>query len=71
MRYVLLLFYTLKKLKRRIFNARFQNISFRGTSTKYFVVWVFSRSINRNQSFFPRCVDIPLFLILVIDMVRG
>ncbi|KAJ8421105.1 hypothetical protein Cgig2_009740 [Carnegiea gigantea] len=34
------------------------------------MVWGFSWSINRNQSFFPRCADIPLFFILVID-VRG
>lgn len=64
------LFFQLKKLKRRIFNARFQNIPFRGTGPKYFMVWVFSRYINRNQSFFSRCVDIPLFFILVINTER-
>ena len=31
----------------------------------------FGGSIDRDQSFFSRCIDIPLFLILVIDMGRG
>ncbi|KAL2905039.1 Phosphoenolpyruvate carboxylase [Bienertia sinuspersici] len=35
------------------------------------MVWVFSWSINRNQSFFPRCVNIPLFFILAIAMGRA
>nr|WOZ10095.1 photosystem I subunit IX [Persicaria lapathifolia] len=59
------------KKRRRIFNARSKNISLRGTGTKYFMVRIFSRSIDRNQSFFPGCVNIPLFFILVIDMVGG
>jgi hypothetical protein len=52
-------------------NARFENISFRGSGTKYSMVRVFSRFIDRNQSFIPRCVDISFFFILVIDMERG
>ncbi|KAF4396249.1 hypothetical protein F8388_019795 [Cannabis sativa] len=51
---------------RRILNARSKNISFRGTSSKYYMVWVFSRIIDRDQSFISGCVDIPLFLMIVI-----
>lgn len=57
--------------KRRIFNARSKNISFRGTGTKYSMVRVFSRFIDRNQSFIPGCVDISFFFILVIEIERG
>jgi len=32
------------------------------------MVWGFSRFIDRNQSFIPRCFVIPFFLILVIPM---
>ena len=64
------MYYKLQKI-RRIKNARSKNISLRGTGSKYFMVWVFSRSIDRDQSFIP--VDILLFLILVlvIDMGGG
>ncbi|KAF4348564.1 hypothetical protein F8388_000243 [Cannabis sativa] len=51
---------------RRILNARSKNISFRGTGSKYYMVWVFSRIIDRDQSFISGCVDIPLFLMIVI-----
>lgn len=71
MYYSYVLQYINKEKRRRIFNARSKNISLRGTGTKYFVVRIFSGSIDRNQSFFPGCVNIPLFFILVIDMVRG
>jgi len=66
-----LLQYINKEKRRRIFNARSKNISLRGTGSKYSMVRVFSRSIDRNQSFFPGCVNIPLFFILVIYMVKG
>jgi len=48
------------------FNARYKNISFCGTCDKHSMVWVFSGSIDRNESFIPRCFVISLFLILVI-----
>jgi len=57
--------------KRRIWNARSKNLSISGTGNKYSMVWVFSGSIDRDQSFFPRCVDIPLFFILVINVPEG
>lgn len=56
---------------RRIFNARSTNLSFHGTGTKYAMVWICSGSINRDQSLFPGCVDIPFFFILVIDMEKS
>lgn len=56
---------------RSIENARFKNISIRCTGNKYSMVRVFSRSIDRNQSFFPRCINIPLFCILVINTRYG
>ncbi|KAF4360009.1 hypothetical protein F8388_004516 [Cannabis sativa] len=51
---------------RRILNARSKNISFCGTSSKYYMVWVFSRIIDRDQSFISGCIDITLFLMIVI-----
>ncbi|KAF4400829.1 hypothetical protein G4B88_004372 [Cannabis sativa] len=55
-----------QKGTRRILNARSKNISFRGIGSKYYMVWVFSRIIDRDQSFISGCVDIPLFLMIVI-----
>ncbi len=45
---------------------RSKNISLRGTSDKYSMVRGFSGSLDRDQSFIPGCIDIPLFFILVI-----
>lgn len=56
-----------KEYRRRIFYARSKNISIRSASNKYSMVRVFSRSIDRDQSFFPGCFDIPFFFILVIN----
>jgi len=50
-----------KEYRRRIFYARSKNISIRSVSNKYSMVRVFSRSIDRDQSFFPGCFDIPFF----------
>nr|YP_010575501.1 photosystem I subunit IX [Corydalis platycarpa]UZM11224.1 photosystem I subunit IX [Corydalis platycarpa] len=44
-----------------MFNARSKNISLRGSCAKYSMVRFFSRSIDRDQSFLPGCLDIPLF----------
>lgn len=41
------------KKRRRIFNAIYKNISLRGTYANYSMVRVFSRSIDRDQSYFP------------------
>jgi hypothetical protein len=46
---------------RRIFNAGYKNISLCSTRAKYSMVWGFSRFIDRNQSFIPRCFVIPFF----------
>nr|UTT74055.1 PsaJ [Trichosanthes laceribractea] len=54
-----------------LFSARSKNISLRGTGSKYYMVRGFSGSINRDQSFIPGCVGIPIFFILVIDLGRG
>jgi len=35
------------------------------------MVWGFSGSLDRDQSFIPGRIDIPLFFILVIGTVRG
>lgn len=60
-----------KEYRRRIFYARSKNISIRSTSNKYSMVRVFSRSIDRDQSFFSGCFDIPFFFILVINTGGG
>nr|YP_010388247.1 photosystem I subunit IX [Orostachys minuta]UPO69261.1 photosystem I subunit IX [Orostachys minuta] len=44
-----------------MFNARSKNIFICGTDTKYYMVRIFSRSIDRDQSFIPRCADISFF----------
>lgn len=69
--YVLQITIKNKNKERRIWNARSKNISLRGTSDKYSMVRSLGRSIDRDQSFIPRCVDIPLFFILVIETERG
>ena len=69
--YVLQITIKNKNKERRIWNARSKNISLRGTSDKYSMVRSLGRSIDRDQSFIPRCVDIPLFFILVIETGRG
>lgn len=69
--YVLQITIKNKNKERRIWNARSKNISLRGTSDKYSMVRSLGRSIDRDQSFIPRCVDIPLFFILVIETGRN
>nr|YP_001312226.1 hypothetical protein CYtaCp060 [Cycas taitungensis]BAF64967.1 hypothetical protein [Cycas taitungensis] len=51
---------------RKTYNARYKDISFHSACASYFMVRVFGRSIDRDQSFFPRCFDFSLFFILVL-----
>ena len=44
----------------------------KGVTSKYYMAQAFKSCIDRDNSFFPRCVIIPLFFfILVNDIGRG